>query len=348
MDLASLCQQYLPRLQQSHGHRITAEQWRALCAITGCRTGHCGDLVLQCADCRHLTVQPRSCGHRACNKCQQKQAQAWLQRQMQKLLPVSYFLVTFTLPAELRSLARRHERVVYDLLMQCAASTLQRFGRSAAEGKAELGLCAVLHTHTRRLDYHPHVHVVVPAGGVDRSQRRWRCLGNDYLFNGRALAAAFRGALLNALATAGLAIPLVPKRWVVHCKKVGQGQTTLQYLSRYLYRGVISNYQLIADDGNHVTFRYKDSKTGERRTRTLPGADFLWLVLQHVLPKGFRRARDYGFLHGNAKALLNVVQWVLRVQRPPTPEKTRATFTCAICQGLMRIMRVRRPAGDSG
>lgn len=348
MDLASLCQQYWPRLQQRYGHRITPAQWNALRAITGCRTGHGGDLLLQCADCRHLTAQPRSCGHRACNRCQQRCSQDWLARQTRKLLPVPYFLVTFTLPAELRPLARQHKRVVYDLLMQCATSTLQRFGHNARAGQAELGLCAVLHTHTRRLDYHPHVHVVVPAGGVDRSKHLWRRLGDDYLFNGRALAAAFRGALLKALATAGLAVPVAPKRWIVHCKKVGRGQKTLQYLSRYLYRGVISNHQLVADDGNRVTFRYKDSKTGERRTRTLPGEDFLWRVLQHVLPKGFRRARDYGFLHGNAKALLATVQWVLRVQRPPTPERIRAAFTCAVCQGLMRVIGVRRPACDSG
>ena len=166
MDLASLCQQYLPRLQQIHGHKISPQQWAALGAITSCRTGHCGDLLLQCADCRQPAAQPRSCGHRACNRCQQHSAQDWLARQQQKLLPVPYFLVTFTLPQELRPLARQQGRVVYDLLMQCAASTLQRFGRHAKAGEAELGLCAVLHTHTRRLDYHPHVHVVVPADGV--------------------------------------------------------------------------------------------------------------------------------------------------------------------------------------
>jgi hypothetical protein len=348
MDLASLCQQYLPRLQQTHGHRISPEQWRAFHAITCCRTGLCGDLLLQCPDCRQPSVQPRSCGHRACNRCQQHCAQDWLARQTRKLLPVPYFLVTFTLPKELRPLARQQPRVVYDLLMQCAASTLQHFGHNARAGHTELGLCAVLHTHTRRQDYHPHVHVVVPAGGVDRARRQWRRPGDDYLFNGRALAAAFRGALLNALATAGLTVPVVPKRWVVHCKKVGQGLKTLQYLSRYLYRGVISNHQLVADDGTNVTFRYKDSKSGKRRTRTLPGEEFLWLVLQHVLPKGFRRARDYGFLHGNAKTLLATVQWVLRVQRPPTPEKTRAEIKCPLCQGLMRVIGMRRPVCDSG
>jgi hypothetical protein len=179
-------------------------------------------------------------------------------------------------------------------------------------------------------------------------QRLWRRLGDDYLFNGRALAAAFRGALLNALASAGLALPATPKRWVVHCKKAGQGLQALQYLSRYLYRGVLSNHQLVADNGTHVTFRYKDSKSGERKTRTLPGAEFLYLLLQHVLPKGFRRTRDYGFLHGNAKALLATVQWVLRVMSPPPTTKTRASFACSQCQGAMRVIGIRRPACDSG
>lgn len=343
MDLALLCQHYLPRLQHLHGQRLSPEQWSAYNAIVGCRTEQYGQLLLHCQDCPHHGARYRSCGHRACNQCQQHSAQAWLQRQTQKLLPVPYFLVTFTLPAQLRHLARQHPRVVYACLLQCAATTLQRFGHNAKAGQAELGLCAVLHTHTRRLDYHPHVHVVVPAGGVDRHRRLWRRLGDDYLFNGRALASAFRGALLNALTGAGLAVPAAPKRWVVHCKKVGQGLKALQYLSRYLYRGVISNQQLVADDGTHVTFRYTDSKSGKRMTRTLPGEDFLWLVLQHVLPKGFRRARDYGFLHGNAKPLLATVQWVLRVQRPPVPEKARAAFDCPLCQGVMRVIGVRLP-----
>jgi hypothetical protein len=348
MDLASLCQHYLPRLQARHGNQLTPEQWSAFHAIVGCRTEQYGQLVVQCQDCPHLGTRHRSCGHRACNKCQQHSAQAWLQRQTQKLLPVPYFLVTFTLPDALRPLAKHHGRVVYDLLLQCAASTLQRFGHNARAGQAELGLCAVLHTHTRRLDYHPHVHVVVPAGGVDRDKRQWRRVGDKYLFNGKALAAAFRGAMLNALAKAGLTLPVTPTRWVAHCQKAGRGLQALQYLSRYLYRGVISNHQLIADDGEQVTFRYKDSTSGERRTRTLPGEDLLWLVLQHVLPKGFRRARDYGFLHGNAKALLATVQWVLRVQRPPPLEKSRAVFDCPLCQGVMRVIGVRRYRCQSG
>lgn len=241
-------------------------------------------------------------------------------------------MVTFTLPAELRTLAMRQPKTVYAALMRSAADTLKRFGLNRRRFNADLGLCAVLHTHSRRLDYHPHVHVVVPGGGVHRARREWRVL-KGYLFNEQALAAAFRGAMLRTLEEAGLPLENTPKRWVAHCKKVGRGEQALQYLARYLYRGVISNRNIIADDGTHVTFRYRDGITGDWKTRRERGELFLYLILLHVLPKGFRRARDYGFLHGNAKNLLRVVQWVLRVMLPkPTP---KPVMRCRHCGGPM-------------
>lgn len=208
-----------------------------------------------------------------------------------------------------------------------------------------LGLCAVLHTHTRRLDYHPHVHIVVPGGGVHRARREWRKLQGDYLFNGRALAAAFRGAFLKALDNANLNPGITPKKWVAQCQKVGRGNHALQYLSRYLYRGVISNRNILKDDGSNVTFRYRDSKTNTWQTRTVPGEEFIALILQHVLPKGFRRARDYGFLHGNAKPLLSIVQWVLQVNLPGKIPRRQATFCCPRCRQPMIFCGVRRPSG---
>ncbi len=263
-------------------------------------------------------------------------------RQQQKLLPVPYYLATFTLPVELRGLAKRHPRIVYALLMRCAAETLRRFGRNKKGFAAELGLCAVLHTHTRRLDYHPHVHIVVPGGGIHQRRREWRGLKGYYLFNGRALATAFRGAFLRALADTGLTPPLTQRRWIVHCQQAGRGLQALQYLSRYLYRGVISDRNLLVDDGHHITFRYKDSRTNNWQTRTLPGENFVALVLQHVLPKGFRRARDYGFLHGNARTSLHIVQWVLRTPVPAPLRKARRVFTCPHCHGNMHVCGVWR------
>lgn len=227
--------------------------------------------------------------------------------------------------------------------MQCAADTLKRFARNKPGLQAQMGMCAVLHTHTRRLDYHPHVHLVVPGGGVNVERTQWRTLKGKYLFNGKALGSAFRGAFLHALSHAGLSLPKTPQRWVAQCERVGRGVQALQYLSRYLYRGVISDRNLLHDDGEYITFRYQDSNTRRWQTRTLPGEDFMALLLQHVLPKGLRRARDYGFLHGNAKRILALVQWVLRVPLPEILAPGKARFRCPHCQGAMHVIRMTPP-----
>lgn len=143
-------------------------------------------------------------------------------------------------------------------------------------------------------------------------------------------------------------LPSTPKRWVVHCKQVGRGKEALQYLARYLYRGVISDKNIIEDTGTAITFRYRDSQTQAFKKRTLSGEEFIALLLQHVLPKGFRRARDYGFLHGNAKALLNIVQWVLKVERPAPVAKERFSIKCPHCLGLMRVIGVSAARASPG
>jgi hypothetical protein len=348
MMLATLVNDYLPRYKTRHGTHTTPDQWSALNAILGCRSGQYGELLLACQSCPHMDNQPRSCGHRSCNACQHHSTEQWLERQQAKLLPVDYFMVTFTLPFELRAVARRHQTVVYGLLLQCATSIVKTFGLNDKNLAAELGMTAVLHTHTRRLDYHPHVHLIVPGGGVNRARREWRKIKGQYLFNGNALAAAFRGRMLSALEQAGLQSLGTPKEWVVHCKKVGRGLPALKYLSRYLYRGVISNKSLLSDDGTHVTFRYRDSETGEMKTRRERGEDLIALILQHTLPKGFRRTRDYGFLHGNAKALLKTVQWALQVCVPLWKKTPRPVFTCAHCHAPMVVVGFKSRRSSSG
>lgn len=342
MTLQTIINEYHAAFLKAYGHGLNADQWSAFNAMNGCRQGPYGDMLLSCPGCLHGAALPRSCGHRACNQCQQQTAQQWLERQLRKQLPVDYYMATFTLPYELRTTAKAHRKIVYRALIECAVSTLKSFGLNKKDFESELGLCAVLHTHTRRLDYHPHVHVVVPGGGIHRQRREWRLIHGDYLFNGRALAKVFRARLLKALTQAGITQPKTPHKWIVQCQKIGKGKQALQYLSRYLYRGVISNKNILKDDGTNITFRFTDSKTGKKQTRTLSGEAFIHLLLQHVLPKGFRRARDYGFLHGNAKALLNILQWVLRVQRPPEEKPVmNKHFACPHCSGSMRVVGVR-------
>jgi hypothetical protein len=265
------------------------------------------------------------------------------------LLPVEYFMVTFTLPYELRALAWRHQTTIYQLLFANAADTLKDFGLNPKQLGADIGMTAVLHTHSRRLDYHPHLHVIVPGGGVNRATRQWKKTRGKFLFNQTALAKVFRARLLAAIKTAGLALPgQLPDLWVVDCTHVGQGQPALKYLSRYLYRGVISEKNIVANQHGKVTFKYLDSKSGQTRYRTLKGEDFLWLVLQHVLPKSFRRVRDYGFLHGNARKLLTLIQLTLKVVITAMPVRHRPVFICPRCQSPMHILAFIRPVWPSG
>ena len=343
MQLAPILDQYHNAFNAKYGSRLLPGHLRAIDAIGRCRTSQAGQMLVQCSNCGHAEWRPRSCGHRSCPQCQNHDTSLWLDRQQEKLLPVDYFLATFTLPYELRFLAWDHQVLVYNLLFACASSTLKDFGVNPRYLGANIGMTAVVHTHNRRLEYHPHVHVVVPGGGVDKAKKQWKKKKSKYLFNEFALSRVFRARFLEALTSAGLGIPRsVPKKWVVNCTRAGTGLSALKYLARYLYRGVIGESNIAANNNGNVTFKYVESRTGKTCYRTLKGEDFLWLVLQHVLPKGFRRVRDYGFLHGNAKRLLHLVQLVLQVLIKAALRRPRPTFICPLCRSPMRILAIRR------
>lgn len=349
MQLASLVSQYLAAFKAKYAAQLLPSHRKAIGAIQRCRTADAGEMLLACTDCDQQTRYPRSCGHRSCPKCQNYEASQWLDRQQAKLLPVQYFMVTFTLPYELRALAWRHQTTLYNCLFATAVGTLKDFGLNPKQLGAEMGMTAVLHTHSRRLDYHPHLHVIMPGGGINKATRQWQKTRGKFLFNQTALARVFRARLLAALKAVGLTLPgKLPDAWVVNCKHVGQGAPALKYLSRYLYRGVISENNIVANHNGKVTFKYLDSNTAQPRYRTLKGEDFLWLVLQHVLPKGFRRVRDYGFLHGNAGKLLVLIQLTLKVIITIMPARPGPVFSCPRCQSSMHILGFIRPAWASG
>lgn len=378
--LAELIERFEPALLQRYRDRLLPSQHQALAAMKRCRTRFAPRMLAQCAGCGEQRSVPHSCGHRACPHCQHHDSQVWLQRQLGALVPATYFLVTFTLPAELRGLAWTHQRSVYALLMQCAWETLATFSRNDPKLRATPGAVGVLHTHNRRLDFHPHVHMVMPAAALDTERRLWRTKARrtrrgskktagatnaassnptaanaggtpagSYLFNHKALAKVFRAKVLNAIELAGLTLPdKLPSLWVVDCKCVGDGSQALLYLGRYLYRGVIQEANILSCEDGLVTFRYRDAKTAKSALRTLPGADFLWLVLQHVLPKGLRRSRNFGFLHPNSAQAIRLLQ-VLHLRAAPSAviptAPQRPAWRCA-CGQPMRVLCRRMPAHD--
>lgn len=351
--LSSIIQTFEAEFLTGYRDKLLPSQRQALAAMKQCRTSLSPMMLVKCDDCDQQRLVPHSCGHRHCPHCQSHESQQWLERQLQKQVTAEYFLLTFTLPKELRVLAWQQQRTMYDLLIRCSWDTVNTFARNDRQLQGNAGAIAVLHTHSRRLDFHPHVHLVMPAAAIDPDKRLWRTKRGSkgehknhsgYLFNHKALAKVFRAKLLEAITLAGLALPArFPTKWVVDVKSVGRGDKALVYLGRYLYKGVIQEKDIIACQDGQVTFRYRDSKTQKLQRRTLPGAAFLWLMLRHVLPKGFRRTRNFGFLHPNSKRLIQLLQVLLGVNPNRTIAwlRTRPKLQCPCCGGHLRIIKTR-------
>ena len=353
--LSSIITLFGARFLEQYQDRLLPSHRQALDAMKDCRT-HRGPLMLaHCSECDAQIYVPHSCGHRNCPHCQHHESQQWLERQLKKQVPAEYFLLTFTLPAEFRPLAWAHQRQVYAAMIQCCWETLRTFSQNDKELQGTPGVIAVLHTHARNLEYHPHVHLVMPAAAIDKLSQLWRTKkskkNKPYLFNHKALAKVFRAKMLDAIPREGLALPArYPEKWVVDCKSVGCGEKALVYLGRYLYRGVIQENDIVRCEDGEVTFRYQDSHTKTMMDRTVTGEEFLWLILQHVLPKRFRRARNFGFLHPNSKRLIQVLQLVLGFDpnRALAWMKKRPPMCCRCCGAAMTIIARRivpiRPA----
>jgi hypothetical protein len=323
---------------------------KALDSMAHCRHEHGPHLLACCSDhqCGKRVYIPHSCGHRSCPHCQNHESHRWLESQLDKRLPGQYYLITFTLPHQLRDVAWKHQQTVYAAMFTAIRETLNAFTRNDKKLGGSPGFTAILHTNSRTLDYHPHIHVVMPGASVNLNTRLWKKKSGKYLFSQKALAKVFRGKLLQALVENKLPIPHdCPRQWVVDCKHAGNGEKALTYLGRYLYRGVIREDDILQCRDGMVTFRYRHAKSGKNRTRTVTGEYFLYLLMLHVLPRGFRRVRSYGFLHAGSKKLVRFLQLVLRVTLHSIVrnKKQRPAIVCPVCGAAMAIIatRILRP-----
>lgn len=346
--LACIITEYEKEFKQTYKERLLPSHLKTLSALKICRSRHSPKIHMQCEniDCAHQTLIPHSCGHRHCPHCQNHETQVWIERQLQKQLPADYFMLTFTLPAQFRQPAWLNQKAVYRLLFYCVWETVKTFYLNDKKLGGIPGAVAVLHTHSRKLIYHPHVHIVMPGASIDKNGHLWKKKTGKYLFNEKALAKVFRTKMLYAFSEQNINLPYnYPQDWVVHCRRVGSGEKALLYLSRYLYRGVISEKDILSCENGQVTFRYKNNKTQKYQRKTVSAVDFLWLVLQHVLPRGFRRAREYGFLHSNSKNLIKTIQWMFRLnpQNRINKPKTLKRMLCPSCGSFMHIVETCLP-----
>jgi hypothetical protein len=319
-SLAEVLLRHWPEYRRQFGADILPSHRRAVERILACRTGELGGEVYRCANCAQDHYVYHSCNHRACPQCGQADATEWIQRQKIKLLPVPYYLVTFTVPAGLRAWLRSNQKLGYALLLGQSAETLQDVASQPKYLGAQLGFLSVLHTWGRQLQYHPHVHCVVPAGGLRQDRLRWmRTPSPDFFLPQAVLADRFRNRLKGLLAAEHpqelTAIPSVVwrQKWVVDVQPVGSGESALKYLAAYVYRTALGNGRILSDQDGKITFKYKDSADRRWRNLTLPALEFLRRFLQHILPKGFQRIRYYGWLSAAAKIrwerILALLDW---------------------------------------
>jgi len=308
MTVAAVVREFGPAYVARFGATMPPGHRRALEDLAACRTAAMGGHVTQCDACGHEHFVYHSCRNRSCPSCHGASTRAWLAARATELLPVPYFHVVFTLPADLRAIVRTHQRVLLPVLLQTAAASLQALAADPHHLGGTVGMLAVLHTWTRTLVYHPHVHCLVPGGALAPDGVTWRPARGQYLVPVRALSAGFRARFLLRLKRVLPAV-VVPATvwttpWVVFAKPTVQGAAlVLRYLARYVHRAAITDARILRVDAATVTFRYQDARARAWRTMTLPGEEFLRRFLQHVLPRGLHKVRYYGWWRPQAAAV---------------------------------------------
>ena len=368
IEVADIFRAAGPGYRLAHAGHLSLGQLKVMSAIETCRTAALGGHVEACTDCGHQRIAYNSCRNRHCPRCQGAAARAWLEAQEANLLPVGYFHVVFTLPAEIADIAFQNKAQIYDLLFKAASQTMLTIAADPRHLGARIGITAVLHTWGSAMTHHPHIHMIVPGGGI-APDGRWISSRPAFLLPVRVLGTLFRRLFLTRLLElhdagrlaffgrmAGLSdrrafqrhlAPARRKRWVVYAKPPFAGpEAVLAYLSRYTHRVAISNSRLIAFDQTGVTFRYKDYRRGgadRQQVMTIAANEFIRRFLIHILPRGFHRIRHYGLLAGSArKDCIAQARALLAVapppEEPPGEEPADQRPPCPCCGGTMVII----------
>ncbi|KON80788.1 IS91 family transposase [Azoarcus sp. PA01] len=372
LEVADIFRTHGPAWRTKQSGHLSLGQLKVMSAIEQCRTAALGGHALRCNACGHEEISYNSCRNRHCPKCQARAAQRWLEARQADLLPVEYYHVVFTLPEPISTIAYTNKAVIYRLLFDVAAETLTTIAADPKHLGAQIGATLVLHTWGSALTHHPHVHGIVPGGGISPDGKRWVACRRGFFLPVRVLSRLFRRRFIEELeklyragqlqffgeheplADAGAfgqwLVPLRRCEWVVYAKRPFAGpEAVLAYLSRYTHRVAISNRRLVAMDEHGVSFRWKDYRAKGRtrhKTMTLAADEFMRRFLLHVLPTGFHRIRHYGLL-ANAGRLQNLARarTLLDVPRPEPVDNESAvtpppTFVCRCCGAAMLVVEI--------
>ena len=380
LEVADIFRNHGSAWRKANAGHVSLGQLKVMSAIESCRTAALGGHVLRCEDCSHTQIAYNSCRNRHCPKCQGAAAREWLAAREAELLPVPYFHVVFSLPAKIADIAYQNKAAIYDILFKASAETMTTIAADPKHLGARIGVLSVLHTWGSALNHHPHVHMIVPGGGISLDGERWVACRPDFLLYVGVLSRLFRrlvlekltaahragalrffgkhAALANARAFAAYLAPLRNSKWVVYCKQpFGGPEEVLRYLARYTHRVAISNRRLISLDDKRVTFKWKEYRLeGPERynkVMTLDTHEFIRRFLMHVLPQGFHRIRYYGFLTSQTRARnIARIRELLAVPLIPIddikaanakPEEPKPPeHPCPCCGSHMRIIETFR------
>lgn len=353
VELAEIFRLHGPEYRTKFAARMLPAHLRAMQDIEQCRTAAFGGQLYYCQNCDQQRFSYHSCKNRHCPKCQNEQANEWLQEQQRLLLPTHHFLVTFTLPAELRALARSNQKTIYNLLFRASSATLLKLAQDPRFIGGRVGMLGVLHTWTRALIFHPHVHFIVTGGGLC-DDGSWKSARNDFLLPVKALSvifrAKFRDLLKQTVLFTSVEACVWQKKWVVHSEPVGTGQAAFKYLAPYIFRVAISNNRILKLQDGSVTFKYKESATQQIRFCTLSAQEFIRRFLQHVLPDRFVKVRYYGLLSHANRHLLEQARQVLGTTSKPLSVTSQSATTqaeallCPHCGGRLTLLGPLKPS----
>ena len=313
-------------------------------AIVNCRTETYGISVYECEACAQLHRIFRSCGNRHCPTCQNHKSRQWLQRQLINQLPGHHFMITFTVPGQLRRFIRSHQKICYAALFKASSDALKLLAADPKHIGGDLpGFYGILHTWGRQMHYHPHIHYIVPGGALSKSDDRWYCSRIDFYVPVKALSKIFAATFRNEMKKNAM-IDDIPDQvwqiaWNVNIQAVGSSENSVRYLAPYVFKVAISNSRIVKVENRQVTFRYKKSKSCRWRTTTVDVLEFMRRFLQHVLPTGFMKVRYYGFMNPNASVTLDDIKVLIELAygfevKSPQPDiQSIPSLVCSCCGG---------------
>lgn len=354
---------YGPQYLALYKDRMPQVHKKVIQDITECRSGSFGTLVYCCHDCHTTQTIACCCGNRHCPSCQHDKMDQWLYKQMEQLLPTHYFLLTLTLPQGLRELARSHQKITYAAMFSCAHEALKKLAQDKRFiGSNRIGYLAVLHTWGNMLQYHPHLHLVIPGGALSKKKDQWLPSRQDLFVHTKPLAIIFKAKFKDAMKKTQLFNQIDPyvwkQQWVVDSQAVGNGQNSLRYLSRYVFRVAISNNRIKSINDHVIKFLYKNRRKKSWKTMTLDAMEFIRRFLQHVLPKRFMKIRHYGFLNPNSsldieeiRKLISFIQNVIIDLLSEIPAYKKRDIKCTCCGHDLKLIAFLRPIprwGPSG